>query len=489
MKKSIPVLLAVILVLTLCLSLMCACTPADSNGVEVFGLYATDNYPIEITNLDYTLNVRDFPWTGWGVSSYYSNFEINYVLHNSTNSDCTMTLYTPHMFPSYCNIVDPMAIYEVTVDGEAVDSTYRYAMNSAGGGSANFTDCFASIRNRKVSDVKYNSQLKVFKQSYRIIANVTPVQMKVTLKASEKVFLGEGHYNDSSSFGKRTLKYYNNTEGESILDVYSVGAPLSNQKGCVSFDKPREYGEGSISVTYLSCEELTFDDLATSCYDENRDVSEVDYYNAVVDKIRSQGGIDCSAGLKQFDVYSELVAWQMFQLTVPSQGDVGCVVSGPLFPKIYESNSNDVFSYEIATDHYYRFSGVSAMNVRVVTEYTKYYQDDKFEVDKPGYIAHYDDCSNASISLYKSNEKGSGGSISNFGRNFLITFIVLMAFFFVVVPVTVVIIVVVVTKRKCRNNEQLTTDNARVTERLEDWQTTAIVSDSDNDDKAEPKQK
>lgn len=73
MKKSkSAVLFAALLLTVFVLTLLCACTPAEKDGVEVIGIAAKDSYPVQITESYYKLSVHSFPTVAFYGGTYYS---------------------------------------------------------------------------------------------------------------------------------------------------------------------------------------------------------------------------------------------------------------------------------------------------------------------------------------------------------------------------------------------------------------------------------
>ena len=103
MKKSKSALLLVALLLSVfVLTVLCACTPAEKDGVEVIGITTKDSYPVQITESYYKLSVHSFPSAAFYGGTYYSPcFSVDYRFYNPTDTDCTMTLYSPAMLPRY----------------------------------------------------------------------------------------------------------------------------------------------------------------------------------------------------------------------------------------------------------------------------------------------------------------------------------------------------------------------------------------------------
>ncbi len=72
MKKAITAVLLAVLLSVSVVTLLCACTPAERDGVEVVGIAAKDSYPVEITYLHFKLSVNSFPSVAFYGGTYYS---------------------------------------------------------------------------------------------------------------------------------------------------------------------------------------------------------------------------------------------------------------------------------------------------------------------------------------------------------------------------------------------------------------------------------
>ena len=93
MKKSkSAALLAALLLTVFVLTLLCACTPAEKDGVAIMGIASKDSYPVQITESYYKLSVHSFPTVAFYGGTYYSpHFTADYFFYNPTDTDCAMT--------------------------------------------------------------------------------------------------------------------------------------------------------------------------------------------------------------------------------------------------------------------------------------------------------------------------------------------------------------------------------------------------------------
>lgn len=466
--KITSALLAVITVLVTVFAL-CACTPADRDGVEIVGIISKEKYPVEITKLDYKLNVSEFPSVSLdGFGDYASYFTVDYELYNPTDSDCEMTLYSPAMLPQYAQReIFSAKQYSVKVNGEDMKVVSRYALNRAGDGSSNLLYCFGGLSDSKIRHDVYNDDCKVYKQTYTVNSSAPYARVEFDVKYSDFIMFKNQSTSVNTLIDAQTIRLKNLSDGDEIT-AYCVNKPYPDLHLSAkliptdSLDKPSE-GEYSLSLKVGETEEITFDDLAMFYYYENDGVSSTDYYNAVINSLATYG-LRHADGIEQLHVEkSELVQWLQFQLSVPAKGKTSCQVTGPLFPLITEGVSDrNRYEYCLTTSHYSKFATVERMNVDVVTIYSAYdtAENRKFTVTENGYSASLDAAvGNVSLSLFDASKKESG---ANKGlRVFLIICLVIALLVLIAIPVVIVSVVLAIDRNARRKKSENSSDGKR----------------------------
>ncbi len=503
MKKSKSALLLVALLLSVfVLTVLCACTPAEKDGVEVIGITTKDSYPVQITESYYKLSVHSFPSAAFYGGTYYSPcFSVDYRFYNPTDTDCTMTLYSPAMLPRYAksNTYYCETDYGVTVNGFDADVTSRYALSYIGGGSS-LLYCFDELRDDRIRHDKYNSDCPVYRQTYTVSSSAPYVDVEFDVKYDDYVLFENQQTSVNTLLNTKTIRLNSVKSGTEITaycigDVYDLHsrAKLTPTDGS---GKPTE-GEYDCSLIPQTPLQISFDDLAMIYYDASDGISETDYYNALMNGYVRYNGISESEGLEQFRV-GDLVEWKQFQVTVPARGYATCQITGPLFPLINVDGSNDLFNYEIITSQYSKFAGSGSMKVEVDTQYafSADYSSAGIVSNDSGFTASYDKAQYTRISLYDSEKNdGLADSIfSDFMRSFWIAFFVLTAVFFVILPAAIVVIVLSVTRgkssktadkpdnaRRVASNPDCTDSKLRVDDEFRNLQTTATKTDEEDD--------
>lgn len=471
MKKSkSAVLFAALLLTVFVLTLLCACTPAEKDGVEVIGIAAKDSYPVQITESYYKLSVHSFPTVAFYGGTYYSpHFTADYFFYNPTDTDCAMTLYSPAMLPRYAqsNSYYCETDYGVTVNGKEADVISRYTLSHTGG-SMSLLYCFDELRDDRIRHDEYNSDFPVYKQTYTVSSSAPYVDVEFDVKYDDCVLFENQRTSVNTLLDTKTIRL-NSVKSGSEITAFCIGE-LYDLPSCAKLTptdgsgKPMDGVTDSLLIEQMPIR-ITFDDLAMIYYDAKKGISETDYYNAVINGIGLSYGISASQGLEQFQV-GDLVEWKQFQVTVPAGGYATCQVTGPLFPIINADGPNDLYDYEINTTQYSKFADVGRMKVEVDTPYafSADYSSAGVVSSNFGFTASYDRAQYTRISLYDPEKSdGSAGAIlSNFARDFWIAFFVLTTVFFVILPAVIVVIVLSVTRGKRRKNADKPT-NARVT--------------------------
>ena len=459
--KITAALLAVITVLVTVFAL-CACTPADTDGVEIVGVISKEKYSVEITKLGYKLNVSEFPSVSLeGFGDYDSYFTVDYEFYNSADSDCVMTLYSPAMLPQYAQReIFSAKQYSVKVNGEDTETVYRYSLNRAGQGSSNLLYCFGGLSDSKIRHDVYNGDCKVYKQTYTVNSSAPYARAEFDVKYSDYIMFEKQTTSVNTLTDSQTITLTDLTDGDEIT-AYCVNKPYPDLHLSAkliptdSLDKPLQ-GEYSLSLTVGETEEITFDDLAMFYYDENGGVSQTDYYNAVICSLGAYG-LRHADGIEQLRVEkSDLVQWLQFQLSVPAKGKAACQVTGPLFPLITEGVSDrNRYEYCLTTSHYSKFATVERMNVDVVTIYSAYdtAENRKFTVTENGYTARLDVAvGSVSLSLFDASKKESGASKGL--RVFLIICLVIALLVLIAIPVVIVTVVLAIDRNARRKKTE-----------------------------------
>ena len=131
-------------------------------------------------------------------------------------------------------------------------------------------------------------------------------------------------------------------------------------------------------ITSVTREVLTFDDILMTYYNEESNVSEVDWYNAALSYVKRQD-LKHMHKLDYLDISEYLCYMYQCNLTFPAQSDTSLTVEMPLYPTInYGTYSADVYKYELNMSALSGWRGTPDINVTIASN--GYYVDSSTEL-------------------------------------------------------------------------------------------------------------
>ena len=130
-----------------------------------------------------------------------------------------------------------------------------------------------------------------------------------------------------------------------------------------------------IAVTLLDTEEMTFYDLALTCWDEAAGVSATDWYNAMTalySDLPEQYGVLNWNGLPDLDITPALMGWYEYELTLGPGERAVHTVTTPIYPTVDQDNrvnqgSRTIYGYNFLLSPARTWSGFGTLEVRINT--------------------------------------------------------------------------------------------------------------------------
>ncbi|MDE7265589.1 MAG: hypothetical protein K2N52_04875 [Clostridia bacterium] len=357
------------------------------SGITSSGTMVTDeNCPIEVESEILTFDIRQFPdfyfYEQSEFDGYGAKVTAHYNFYNPADYDVDMTLVFPFgNFPSYVDSeLSDDGKYSVTADGEAVESTLRHTFDY---GNFNAERDVAKISDSFKEDGVFSPDAPVHGYCYRI-SGLTVREAYINLKtyydrANTAVFYsitdggGEGalYCSQGSSLGtvKNGYYVYLFVVGEEIVPQFTFTA-----EGFF-YDKVTDgYAE------LQRDDEMTFKELVLAYRDENSDVSEVDWYNAMLDYIEEFGY------LAEYVNY-RLMRWCEYRLTIPAGGRLVNEVTVPLYPDINGYYSPSVYGYEYLLSPARCWAAFGSLEIVINTPYFVLGNSlGEFEKTEDGYV-------------------------------------------------------------------------------------------------------
>ena len=385
MKKVIVIVAIAVMCLTL-LTPVCAFANSaqrEFEGVASNGALVNEtDCPIEVAGENLTFNIVDYPQIRDESPNYNSNVVAEYTFYNPADYDVNMQLVFPFGTIPYWvrdDYVDTEK-YSVYVNDIKVERGIR-AVYADRYSQFDLATDLAKILDTRKQIKQFADDTPVYKYSVRSQFYHNYAEEEIGVQYATYATYGTaivvpadvGYYspNDSS-------KFYAEIYGDKQMNIYSIGSLLSE-----NFFKPSYYveviektdgyrrtnKEVEGTTTYSFLEELTFEDLIFSCYDEKSGINRTDYYNAVADKISKSVFNNRVNGIDLFDITNETLMWYQYDVSVPAGQSVTNKVVAPLYPTVNEHYSPTVYEYTYLLSPAASWADFKNLNVTINTEY------------------------------------------------------------------------------------------------------------------------
>lgn len=338
-------------------------------GRDSFGAYVTDeNCPVVVEGEKLTLNIPSFPSNNYisleDFESYDANVTAEYTFHNPADYDVEMTLAFPfgkqpdYLYDRYdfntgkYLYYDDTSLYSLTADGEEIERNIRYTLNSW-----------------KFDPQIDLARLSSEKRTYDFITPETPVVSYTYEFNPENLthstcaaanFYGLADCNKTcilleqfsmGEYGSKKEICGTWLSQNRYLTMYVIGEPLQKMPEWKMYEngglKKQVAGEVKLS-TKLQPTIITYNEFALTHFDAEKDISEVDWYNAVLDNLaesRDEGRLVVKDTYSALKVENNLMRWYEYNLSIPAGGRVVNSVTAPLYPAIDASWTPAIYSY------------------------------------------------------------------------------------------------------------------------------------------------
>lgn len=339
-----------------------------ANGVIV----KEGDIPIEVESELLTFDIPTLPYASYqdveSFLKYDSKVTAEYTFFNPTDMTVKATLLFPFgEQPDYSKLVDSktgesfvaneLERYGVYVNGEKIEAKIRYTNTYYGSSEFNFDEHIAAMSDDFVTDDYYRKGLTVTKYSYEIKGNTqkdarfyifidslgSESRVAINDPWCSAGFTASGGYQISKSFDERnkklTVSFY--VLGEPPAEAPSAGWYKRNH--LEPYEKPFEKIDGEYS--YLGSEEMTFNDFIFSGYDKQSGISEVDWYNACLSRIKACEDTEGSLTSIGNITFGSFMRWYEYELTFAPGEKIKNTVTAPIYPDIDAFNHVDEYRY------------------------------------------------------------------------------------------------------------------------------------------------
>jgi hypothetical protein len=251
----------------------------------------------------------------------------------------------------------------------------------------------ARLRDDYVSEGLFTPQTTVTEYKYKVTTSSSEAVYALTqiTNAEDFAYISTFGYRYSNSDYKLVLNSFVRDGDE--LTVYVIG----EQSTAPQFQLYKDYnsfnkGEGEIdgACTMYESNTMTFKQLALSQKPENM-VSDMDWYNAVVDNLSYFSSNKKIYYTTYLDVSSWIMAWYLYDISIPAGQRVVNVVNAPVYPSISLNYSPYKYYYEYMLSPAKGWASFANLNVKINTQYQLLGSNpDGFEQTDYGYYIHFD---------------------------------------------------------------------------------------------------
>lgn len=337
-------------------------------GTDASGVVVTEaNSPIIVKNEVLSFNIESFPESNYRTHEEFNNYNSSvtaqYTFYNSSNYTVTAKLLFPfgerpmYIFNDFDNntgtyyYADDTANYEITLNGVPVEKRLRYTLNS---GDFDVNRDLKKIREGYTEDSFYYPEMPVKKYTFLASSIDTENDNAASIGFDLPEFNGKTKYYFVQQSGMHRQNNGNHRHSAGVksgekFTVYVIGDisvefPIWTiyKNGGV---KDNEEIAGTVSI--ISEDEITFSDLVFSQYDENYNIPENDWYNAVVENFNNSEDASgaVTGGEALLFIKDDLLRWYEYEISIAPEGEVINTVNAPIYPEINENYSPSVYDY------------------------------------------------------------------------------------------------------------------------------------------------
>lgn len=359
------VIISLICIATILLSL---CIPASANsrpqyweGTDASGLVVREgDIPIVVESELLTFDLPTLPYARYtdveSFLAYDSKVTAEYTFYNPTDMTITATLLFPFgTFPDYgrTNAELELGKHGVYINGEKIEANLRHT-NMFSYYDFDASAHLATLSDEFVEDEFYTKNLTVTKYSYEIVGHKLSsafFNIKVDQVGTERCIVLHngnigGYITDSGAFSMSSYPSKNETV---TVHFYVFGEPLTDSPDVGWYKhngaSPATAIDGEFR--YLGSESTTLNDFIFREYNEYAGISEIDWYNACIARMKDLE--ECSFS-KNTRAISHLylggtMRWFEYQVTFQPGEKIKNTVVAPMYPNINAEKNPYEYGY------------------------------------------------------------------------------------------------------------------------------------------------
>lgn len=479
MKKIIAMLAIVVIVLTvLSMPVTAFANSAQRHfeGVTSSGaIVTTENCPITVTAERLTFNITSFPSVHGNdeLQNYNANVTAEYDFYNPADYIVKMQLVFPFgRLPDYhygdFNDTDK---YKVYANDNEVERTVRATYTRYGW--FDLEKDIAKISDEPILYKGFADDTVVYKYNLQNELEYVDGASNDNYKSEFAIDGLTLLVNDDSMYFFSSIdedSQYLRVYGRGTFTLFSIGQPLPDEfflSAEYSVEVPRtsKYTSGvayesqkvSGTTQVITLTTLTLGELLIANYTDDLGVSQLDYRNAVVNKMSDTD----SPVFNMYNIENErmkynLMYWYQYNVTVPSKRTVTNKVVAPLYPNINMDYSPAKYTYEYLLSPASSWESFANLDVTInTTSYMLSQSLSGFTKTENGYKAHFDTLPNGELTFVLCDaENPKYSSYGSFVWTLIILVFILPAVLGLLAIVTAIVVPIVVVRKRKKSKQQ-----------------------------------
>ncbi len=377
-RKILPAVLA------LALAAVLLVLPASANsaqrywrGTTATGAVITDGQcPVVVEHETLTFDIPAFPVTSYsdGNADYSASVSAAYTFRNP--SDMTVTAHLLFPFgtrPDYAYDVASEEKYTVTVDGTPIGCTVRHTLTGYGSQFELERD-LGRLTDTPREDALLFPDQTVICRTYSVSGvdrSVRAVNIAFDLAKDSGVcvFWPERSGMHTQKDGDRRLSAW--ASDLKTFTIYFIGGDVEPEWKCYKDGGVEDSEVVPGTATLVSTETISLRTLALSARPADSDVSENDWYNAVIDRMLSggvRGGVIGDTS-RLLDVSDSLMRWYEYDITLEPDQRIVNTVTAPMYPTIDDGYTPAVYSYTYLLSPAATWRSFGSLEININTPY------------------------------------------------------------------------------------------------------------------------
>lgn len=364
-KSSIFIVIVLILSIFFTFQTLANSAKAYWSGTTTTGAIVNDDTcPLIVENEILTFDIQEFPKQYYEeipeYLSYNGKVTAEYTFYNPSNYNVSATLLFPFgSIPDYGYMYDEETgerivhadteKYNIAVNGNIIEKTLRYTLTTPDT-QFELSKDLALLYDGYMIDDFYNPDMPVIRYTY------VPENVDLeTYDAATAAFV-------ISPDQSKTRVLMENQSGGMLLDdavqlegwvkngefiVNVIGEPLNQMPEWKFYENGACEKEIAGDMVLTNTEITTLKQLALSAYNENIMVSEQDWYNAVVESMKSlewSNGVILGSEF-EFDVSYDLMRWYEYHITLEPGERIVNTVTAPIYPSFQNNYNPPIYEY------------------------------------------------------------------------------------------------------------------------------------------------